>query len=91
MVLMFFVDIYWLVFPVIPETAIFQATSYNELADLVTSGDVSVGYGFTLLNFTCLLGMFSLLCSGTLLNLRSCNLVANADPRLDEALQFENA
>jgi hypothetical protein len=91
MVLMFFVDIYWLVFPVIPEEAIAEASSYNELANLVTSGDVSVGYGFTLLNFTCLFGMFALLCGGTLINLCSCNLVATADPRLDEALHFENA
>jgi len=86
-----FVDIYWLVFPVIPEEAIAEASSYNELANLVTSGDVSVGYGFTLLNFTCLFGMFALLCGGTLINLCSCNLVATADPRLDEALHFENA
>lgn len=91
MVLMFFVDIYWLVFPVIPEEAIAEVSSYNELANLVTSGDVSVGYGFTLLNFTCLFGMFALLCGGTLINLCSCNLVATADPRLDEALHFENA
>jgi len=91
MVLMYFVDIYWLVFPVIPEAAIAEATSYNELAGLIASGEVSVGYGFTLVNFTCLFGMFALLCGGTLINLHSCNLVASADPRLDEALHFENA
>ena len=91
MVLMFFVDIYWLVFPIIPEAAIAEATSYNELAGLISSGEVSVGYGFTLVNFTCLFGMFALLCGGTLINLHSCNLVASADPRLDEALHFENA
>jgi len=88
---MFFVDIYWLIFPVIPETALAEATSYNQLSDWVTSGDVSVGYGFNLVNFTCLIGMCALLAGGTLFNLRSCNLVASADPRLDEALHFENA
>ena len=91
MLLMFFVDIYWLIFPVIPETALAEATSYNQLSDWVTSGDVSVGYGFNLVNFTCLIGMCALLAGGTLFNLRSCNLVASADPRLDEALHFENA
>jgi hypothetical protein len=91
MVLMFFVDIYWLVFPVIPETAMSEASSYNQLVEMVSSGAVSVGYGFTLVNFTCLIGMFALFCGGTMINLRSCNLVASSDPRLDEALHFENA
>ena len=90
MVLMFFVDMYWLVFPVIPEVAMTEATSYNQLVDWVARGTVSVGYGFSLVNFTCLIGMLALLCSGTMINLRSCNLVASADPRLDEALHFEN-
>lgn len=91
LLLMFFVDIYWLVMPVVPEAAIEEATTYNELAQWVESGAVSVGYGWNILNFTCLLGTVSLVCGGTLLNLRKCNLVAIADPRLDEALQFENA
>jgi len=90
MVLMFFVDIYWLVFPVIPEEAMTRATSYNQLAQWVASGDVLVGYGFQLVNFTCLIGMVSLLFGGTLISLRSCNLLACADPRLGEALRFEN-
>ena len=90
MVLMFFVDMYWLVFPVIPEVAMTEATSYNQLVDWVARGTVSVGYGFSLVNFTCLIGMLALLCSGTMINLRSCNLIASGDPRLDEALHFEN-
>ena len=91
LLLMFFVDICWLVLPVIPEAAIAEATSYSQIAQEVASGDVSVGYGWSILNFTCLAGMISLLSGGTLLNLRNCNLVASSDPRLDEALRFENA
>jgi len=91
LLLMFFVDMFWLVMPVIPEEAIATATSYNQLAEQVIAGDVSVGYGWSLVNFTCLFGVISLVCGGTLFNLRKCNLVATADPRLDEALHFENA
>jgi hypothetical protein len=89
LILMFFVDIYWLVMPIVPEEAIAAAGSYNELAENITASEI--GYGFSVLNFTCLVGMYLLVLGGTLLNLRKCNLVATADPRLDEALHFENA
>jgi len=91
MVLMFCVDVYWLVMPVIPEEAIAEASSYSQLAEQVALGNVSVGYGWNILNFTCVLGMLLLVCGGTLMNLRKSNLVAIADPRLGEALHFENA
>ncbi len=90
MLLMFFVDVYWLVMPVVPEAAIEAATSYGALAEAVAAGEVSVGFGFHLVNFTALAGMICLLGGGTLLNLRHCNLVPSADPRLDESLAFEN-
>jgi hypothetical protein len=89
LILMFFVDMYWLVMPVVPEAAIEQATSYSQLSETITA--VEIGYGWNIVNLTCLLGMVSLVAGGTLLNLRKCNLVATADPRLDEALHFENA
>ena len=62
----------------------------NRLID-PTSGEVSVGFGFSIVNVTCLVGMMACLTGGTIFNLRSCNLVASEDPRLDEALSFENA
>ena len=80
---------YWLVMPVVPETAIENAESYNELANTITANEI--GYGFNIVNITCLIGMVSLVLGGTLLNLRKCNLIATSDPRLDEALHFENA
>ena len=88
---MFFVDICWIVLPVVPEAAIAAATTYNELVKQVASGEVSVGFGFSIVNVTCLVGMMACLTGGTIFNLRSCNLVASEDPRLDEALSFENA
>ena len=91
LMLMFFVDICWIVLPVVPEAAMAAATTYNELARQVASGEVSVGYGFSIVNVTCLVGMMACLTGGTIFNLRSYNLVANKDPRLDEALSFENA
>ena len=63
--------------------------SYSELTETITA--VQIGYGWNIVNLTCLIGMVSLVAGGTLLNLRKCNLVAIADPRLDEALHFENA
>ena len=89
LLLMFFVDIYWLIMPVVPEHALATAKTYNELANNITSAEI--GYGFSILNFTCLIGMLALVLGGTLINLRKCNLVATADPRLGEALRFENA
>ena len=89
LLLMFFVDIYWLIMPVVPEHAITTAKTYNELADNITNAEI--GYGFSILNFTCLIGMLALVLGGTLINLRKCNLVPTADPRLGEALHFENA
>ena len=89
LIIMFFVDMYWLVMPVVPETAIENADSYNELANTITANEI--GYGFNIVNITCLIGMVSLVLGGTLLNLRKCNLIATSDPRLDEALHFENA
>ena len=89
LILMFFVDMYWLVMPVVPEVAIENAMSYSELSETITA--VQIGYGWNIVNLTCLIGMVSLVAGGTLLNLRKCNLVAIADPRLDEALHFENA
>ena len=89
LLLMFFVDIYWLIMPVVPEHAITTAKTYNELANNITNAEI--GYGFSILNFTCLIGMLALVLGGTLINLRKCNLIPTADPRLGEALHFENA
>ena len=88
LLLMFFVDMYWLTMPVVPELAIEQATSYSQLAETVTAQEI--GYGLNIVNVTCLIGMVLLVFSGTLINLRKYNLVATADPRLQEALHFEN-
>jgi hypothetical protein len=89
LLMMFFVDIYWLVMPVVPEEAISSAKTYNELASNITASEI--GYGFSIVNFTCLIAMVSMVLGGTLINLRRCNLVATEDPRLGEALHFENA
>ena len=90
LLLMFFVDICWLVLPVVPEAALAEVASYNQLVEQVATGQVSVGYGWNILHLTCLAGMVLLLLGGTLLNLRRCNLIPSGDPRLGEALNFEN-
>jgi hypothetical protein len=90
MLLMFCVDIYWLVIPSVPEDAIHNAISYPELVEEIAAGTVSVGYGWHLINFTCVAGMLSLLVAGTAFNLRKCALVPLSDPRLSESMTFEN-
>ncbi len=90
MVMMFCLDIYWLVMPVVPEQAIADASTYNQLAAAVKSGAVSLGYGWHIINFTCIGGVVSLVLGGTLLNLRKCAIVPVQDPRLNESMAFEN-
>ena len=89
MICLFIIDIYWLVMPVVPEGPLAEATSYDELSAMVSSGEV----GWLVIERYRLhpaLSMISLLVSGTMFNLRKCLLVPAADPRLEESLSFEN-
>jgi hypothetical protein len=90
MVLMFLVDMYWLVMPVVPTEAIVNSTSWEVLATAVDAGEVSVGWNPQLLNITAIVGTLGLVLAGWAFALRRCNLVPVHDPRLHEALAFEN-
>lgn len=87
MLLMHFIDIYWLAMPTIPYE-IKSATNYN---DLITMTDnVKVGYGWHLLDLTCIVGLAGLLIAGTAQRLSTCALIPEKDPRLHESLAFQN-
>jgi hypothetical protein len=88
MLLMHFIDIYWLAMPIIPHDELYVAASYGELVE--TTSNEAVGYGWHLLDFTCLIGMAGLLVAGTAHRLSSCALIPEQDPRLNESLAFQN-
>tara|TARA_Y100000589_G_C26976527_1_gene556755 strand:+ start:55 stop:801 length:747 start_codon:yes stop_codon:yes gene_type:complete len=90
MLLMMIVDVYWLVMPAMSPQVVHDATSLQELVDGVDAGTISVGWNLTVTNFTALAGMIGLLIAGTCIGLRRCSLIPSSDPRLDEALAFEN-
>ncbi len=90
MLFMHFIDIYWLVMPRVPAHAIEEATSYGALRDAVAAGEVSVGYGWHVLDLTCLVGLVGVYLAGTAWRMRDCALVPQQDPRLNESLAFEN-
>ncbi|HBZ96757.1 MAG TPA: quinol:cytochrome C oxidoreductase [Phycisphaerales bacterium] len=88
MVLMLCVDVYWLVIPTVPEVALAQAETYDQLVAAVTPA--SIGWQLNVVDFVLPVSMLSLLLSGTMFNLRRCSLVPISDPRLSESLSFEN-
>lgn len=88
MLIIFCVDVYWLVIPVVPESALAGAETYDQLVEAVTPA--SLGWQLNAVDFLLPASMLSLLLSGTMFNLRRCSLVPTSDPRLEESLSFEN-
>jgi len=89
MLLMHFVDVYWLVMPQIPEQAMRDAVTYSDVVQAVENG-AELGFNPTLTDLTCLIGMLGLFIAGTTRLLSRCALVPTGDPRLHESLNFEN-
>ncbi len=90
MVAMFIVDVYWLVMPMVPEVALAEATSWDELQSAAAAGELAIGWNPSILNLTALLGSIGLVVCGTFFFLGRASLAPTADPRLSEALAFEN-
>ena len=92
MLLMFFLDIYWLVMPQMEEAgyAMAKVTEYDQLVAAVKDGTISTGYGWHLVNFTLLGGMVCLMVAGTIYRLRNCALIPIRDPWLPDSIHFEN-
>ena len=88
MLLMHFVDMYWLVMPKIPHEALANATSFADLQNSVTAAEL--GYGPHLLDLTCLVGLGGILVYFTLRRMAHSALIPIQDPRLEESLAFEN-
>jgi hypothetical protein len=90
MLCMFIVDVYWLLMPMVPEVALAEATSWDQLQSGVEAGTITIGWNPSVLNLTALLGSLGLVVCGTFFFLGRASLVPTADPRLNEALAFEN-
>ena len=79
-------DMFWLVMPVVPEDA-YTAKTYMEVIE-AHQGDST--HLFNPLNFTMLAGFLGLFVWMTMRRMRTVPLVAEKDPRLNEGLAFEN-
>jgi len=90
MLLLHFIDVYWLVMPQVPDEQIATATSYAQIGREAAEDPSMVGYGWHLLDITCLVGLVGLLAAGTFRRLGSVALIPEQDPRLHESLAFEN-
>ena len=87
MLVIHYVDVYWLTMPRIPPQ-IDEVSTFSELAAVVQPAQV--GYGWHLLDLTCLIGLAGVYVAATAAILRRASLVPERDPRLPEALAFEN-
>ncbi|MDP7070666.1 MAG: hypothetical protein QF561_04890 [Phycisphaerales bacterium] len=90
MVAMFIVDVYWLVMPVVPEAALAEASSWEQLQSEAAAGTLLLGWNPSILNLTAVLGSLGLVVCGTFFFLRQASLAPTSDPRLSEAVAFEN-
>jgi hypothetical protein len=88
MLFMSVVDVYWLTMPRVPDEMIHDAATYRQFTEAVTPAEI--GYGFSMLDATCLFGLAALLIGGVFWRLGSCSLIPQQDPRLHESLAFEN-
>lgn len=88
MLCMAVIDIYWLVKPDVPEDLIRTAGTYAEFSAAATAE--RVGFNPNILDVCCLLGLAMLVIAGTFKRLGGCSLIPEHDPRLHEALAFEN-
>ena len=94
MLAMHYLDLYWLAMPRVPMELLEISGTLGQLKQAVESAPVGeaspVGYGWHLLDLTCLIGLLGLYVAVTAWRLRNVSLVAVHDPRLPEALAFEN-
>jgi len=86
MLLFAWLDLYWLIMPVVPED-IAAFAQYDQLAARYAETPSRLSDP---VNWLMLAGMLSLVGGFTLMRLREHPLVCRRDPRLDESLRFQN-
>lgn len=90
MLLLHYLDLYWLVKPMVPHQAVAEAGDYSELARRAASEPKLVGYDWTIQDLSCLAAVGGLFVAGTVRRLQKASLIPEQDPRLGESLAFEN-
>ena len=76
--------------PVVPEAALAHAERWGQLQSEGAAGTLDLGWHLSILNLTAIIGGFGLLVAGTFFFLGRASLAPTSDPRLSEALAFEN-
>ena len=86
------IDAYVLVMPMVPAEALAQADDWKDFAALARSGvlDDKLGYHPQIADVFLLVGFVGFLISGICYSMSRAPLVAHRDPRISEALVFEN-
>ena len=86
------IDAYVLVMPMVPAEALAQADDWKDFAALARSGSLNdkLGYHPQLADVLLLIGFIGFLVSGICHSMSRAPLVAHRDPRISEALVFEN-
>ena len=84
------VDVYLLIMPTVPAEALANASDWADFAAGARSGSIDVGYQPQLTDLLLLIGFFGFLVSGICRSMTKAPLVAARDPRISEALAFEN-
>ncbi len=79
-------DIYWLVMPVVPHD-VATYTTYDALAAVYATTSTGLGNP---LNYLMLVGFVGLSVAGATHRLSRCAVLCRRDPRLNESLRFEN-
>jgi hypothetical protein len=91
MLIVHFIDIYWLAMPAIPADLIASVSTYPQLvAEFEASYAEAYDLHWSVLDLLCVLGMAGVCAAGTAVRLGRAALIPEGDPRLQESLAFEN-
>jgi hypothetical protein len=91
MLVMHFIDIYWLVMPAIPAELIASVSTYAELvAEFESTYAETYDLHWSMVDPLCALGLVGVAVAGTAAGLGRVSLIPEGDPRLPESLAFEN-
>jgi hypothetical protein len=91
MLVIHFIDIYWLAMPAIPADLIASVSTYAQLvAEFESSYAEAYDLHWSVLDLLCVLGLAGVCAAGAVAGLGRVALLPEGDPRLQESLAFEN-
>jgi hypothetical protein len=91
MLLMHFIDLYWLIMPHLPaeRAGVIHDGTVTRFSEAAAAfSDLTLG--FSAVHVTALIGLLGLFIAGAAMRLRHVSLIPTGDPRLGEAMAFEN-